>query len=100
MNKRSWLATCLALMVAGTLLGADLGWAQAQGGGPQNCPQYQGAQGRGQGRGPNYQNCPNYQANANCPQGQVCNLRGRRGPRGGGANNPTSTPNPAPEVNK
>ncbi|MBM4293344.1 MAG: hypothetical protein FJ126_00350 [Deltaproteobacteria bacterium] len=100
MKTPKWLAGCLALILGGTLMGADLSYAQARGQGAW-CPNF-AFRGGGQGRGPGNVNCPNYPgfqrrqgpAWSGNPQG-----RGPRGSRGGGGGRfapATSTPDGSP----
>lgn len=86
MENLRWLATCLAVALAGIIIWTEAGFAQGRGGGPRGQAN-QGYQGEQLTRGPNYQNCPNYPAYQYCPQnpqGQGNNPQGRRGPRRGG----------------
>jgi len=59
MKKFKWLATCGAVALLGSLIMADLGWAQGGGYGWRGRGG-QGSQGGGPGRGPGNVNCPNY----------------------------------------
>ena len=93
MKNQRWLATCLALALAGIMIWAEAGWAQGRGDGPRGQAN-QGYQGGGPGQGPNYQNCPNYPAYQNSPQGQGNYPQGRRGLRRGGRANQPNQPNP------
>lgn len=93
MKSSRWLATCLALALAGSMVWTEAGWAQGRGGGPRGVAN-QDSQGAGPDRGPNYQTCPNYPGFQNCPQGQGIYPQGRRGARRGGrANQPTPQTN-------
>lgn len=82
MNKNR-LITGLVLALAGTMLWANLSWAQGRGGGRgPGCPYNQTSQDTWQGRGPGNPNCPNYPGFRNRGQGRGMNMQGFRGPRG------------------
>jgi hypothetical protein len=94
MENLRWLATCLAVVLAGIILWSEAGFAQGRGNGPQGQVN-QDYRGGGPGRGQNYQNCPNYPGNQYCvqnPQGQANNPKGRRGFRRGGRVNQANPP--------
>lgn len=85
-NKR--LVTGLVLALAGTMLWANLSWAQGRGGGGPWRPMNQTSQNAWQGRGQGNAYCPNYPGFRNRGQGRGMNAQGQgpRGPRGRGMN--------------
>lgn len=99
-NKR--LVTGLVLALAGTMLWANLSWAQGRGGGRgPGCPVNQTSQNTWQGRGQGNPNCPNYPGFRG-PQGQgqgqgqgpnAQGFQGSRGPQGRGQNPQANSPN-------
>lgn len=99
MENLRWLATCLAVILAGIFLWSEASYAQRRGNGPP-WQVTQDNRGGGPGRGQNYQNCPNYPGHQYCvpnPQGQANNPQGRRGLKRGGRGNQGSPPaNPSP----
>ena len=100
MQKSTWLTTCLALALAGTMIIAVPVFAQGRGGGPRGQGN-QWCQGGGMGPGPGAANCPNYPGYQNCPLNRGDNTqapRGRRGMRGGGRNNQATTQTTPPAV--
>jgi hypothetical protein len=95
-NKR--LIIGLFLAVAGTLLWANLSWAQGRGGGGpgQLCPVNQTSQDTWQGRGQGNPNCPATPGLRGSGQGRGANAQGQgtgRGPRGRGLNSQVNNPN-------
>ena len=96
LDKR--LFAVLGLTLAGTMLWADLSWAQGRrGGGGPGCPMGQTSQGtgQGQGQGQGNLNCPNYPGYGNSPQGSGGKGRGFQGQRGPGQNAPSPPANPS-----
>jgi hypothetical protein len=97
MKINKMLFAGLGLALAGTMLWANLCWAQGRGGGRgAGCPWNQTAQNTWQGRGQGNPNCPNYpgfrrsQAQDQGPYAQ--GSRGPRGPRGRGMNPQVTNP--------
>jgi hypothetical protein len=102
MKINKMLLAGLGLALAGTMLWADLSWAQGRGGGGRGagCPWNQTSQntwqGQGQGRGQGNPNCPYYpgfrrsQAQGQGPYAQ--GFQGHRGHRGRGMNAQVNNP--------
>ncbi|MEW6660108.1 MAG: hypothetical protein AB1424_15735 [Thermodesulfobacteriota bacterium] len=91
-DKRLWVGLVLAL--AGTMLWANLSWAQCRGGGGPGgvCPVNPTSQNtvQGQGRGQGNANCPYYPGYGKGAQGRGAKAQGSQGQQGAGRN----TPNP------
>jgi len=101
MKLNKMLLIVLGLALAGTMLWADLSWAQGRGGGRgAGCPWNQTSQNTWQGRGQGNPNCPNYPGfRRSQVQGQGADAQGFQGP-GRGRNmgwNPQAT---NPNVNQ
>jgi hypothetical protein len=99
MKINRMLLAGLGLALAGTMLWADLSWAQGRGGGGRGagCPWNQTSQNtwQGQGRGQGNPNCPYYpgfrsQGQDQSPYAQ--GFQGPRGPRGRGMNAQVNNP--------
>lgn len=97
MTHNNRLVTGLVLALAGTMLWANLSWAQGRGRGRgPNCPLNQTSQNTWQGRGQGNVNCPNYPGFRNRGKGRGMNaqgFQGSRGPRGRGMNSQGGNPN-------
>jgi hypothetical protein len=92
-DKRLWVGLVLAL--AGTMLWANLSWAQCRGGGPGGvCPVNQNPQKTWQGQAPGHTQCPYYPGYHSGPQGRDAKTQGAQGERGPGRNapNPPAAP--------
>jgi hypothetical protein len=96
------LVTGLVVALAGTMLWANLSWAQGRGGGGRGpwCPVNQTSQdtwqGQGQGQGQGNPNCPNYPGYRGRGQGRGTNAQGFQGPmgpQGRGMNPQANNPN-------
>jgi hypothetical protein len=98
MQIKKRLITALILALAGTMLWANLSWAQGRGGGRgAGCPWNQTNQNTWQGRGQGNANCLNYPGfRGGRGQGQGPNaqgFQGQRGPQGSGQNPQVNNPN-------
>lgn len=99
-NKR--LVTGLVLALAGTMLWANLSWAQGRGGGGGRgpwCPVNQTSQDTWQGRGQGNPNCPNYPGYRGRGQGRGMNSQGFQGPMGPQGKGPNTQAN-NPKLNQ
>ena len=95
LDKRLFVGLILAL--AGTMLWANLSWAQGRqggGGGGPWCPVNQTSQNTWQGRGQGNTDCPNYPGFRRGPQGRGGNAQGFQGQQGPGRNAPNPPANP------
>jgi hypothetical protein len=99
LDKRMLVGLVLAL--AGTMLWANLSWAQCRGGGGPGgvCPVTPTSQNTVQGQGQGNTNCPNPPGYRKGPQGRGADAQGFQGQRGPGRNAPNPPANP-PNANQ
>jgi hypothetical protein len=94
-RTKRWLIALVALIVAAMMLLADLASAQQQGRGMGR--RGQGGQAWAQGQGLGNQNCPNYPGYRNSWQGRGNQSQARQGRRLNQPVNPPAPENPAPQ---